>query len=76
MYNCMLGIYENAQPHSFWEYDFEGSAPGGNMYNCVVNMYKKIEKLETAVSNPTLQQIDYKTLAKAVADELQERLKE
>lgn len=75
MYNCMLGIYENAQPHAFWEYDYKGTAPEGNMYNCILDMYKKIQNLESKIENPTLQQIDYQALAKAVADELQERLK-
>ena len=63
------------QPSDVWEYDYAGTAPKGNIYNCVVEMYRKIESLENAIEAPTLQQIDYQALAKAVADELQERLK-
>ena len=81
MYNCMLDIHKNAQPHSFWEYDYNGTAPGGNMYNCVINMSKKVDKLSEVVNK--LQtggaSVDYdklaKVLAPVVADELSARLK-
>ena len=78
MYNCMLGIYENAQPHSMWEYDFEGTAPGGNMYNCVTDMYKKVAALQKSVDK--LQtggaSIDYDKLANKVADVIYARMKQ
>ena len=76
MYNCVLGIYENAQPHSFWEYDYEKTAPGGNMYNCIVNMYKKIEQIQSGDFQPIIEAIDYEKLARMVADELAKRLKD
>ena len=78
MYNCMLGIYDNAQPHSFWEYSYKNTAPEGNMYNCIVHMYDKVDKLSKAVDK--LQtggaSVDYDKLAKAVANEIYARMKQ
>ena len=77
MYNCMLGIYDNAQPHSFWEYSYGDTAPEGNMYNCVVHMYEKVANLEKSVSK--LQaggaSVDYDKLANKVADVIYARMK-
>lgn len=81
MYNCMLGIYDNAQPHSFWEYSYKDTAPEGNMYNCIVHMYEKVQALEKAVNKlqgggSSTVAIDYDKLAEAVADKLAARMKD
>ena len=76
MYNCMLGIYDNAQPSSIWEYDYKGTAPGGNMYNCVTHMYAKVEALQKAVDKLQVggASVDYDKLADALADKLAKRM--
>ena len=81
MYNCMLGIYDNAQPHSFWEYSYKDTAPEGNMYNCIVHMYEKVQALEKAVDklqnvNNVTVALDYDKLATAVADKFAARMKD
>ena len=82
MYNCVLGIYKNAQPHSMWEYHYDSdgknTAPGGNMYNCMIGMYRKVESLEKNVANLKAggATVDYTKLAKAVADEFYARMKQ
>ena len=82
MYNCVLGIYKNAQPHSMWEYHYDSdgknTAPGGNMYNCMIGMYRKVEALEKNVANLKAggATVDYTKLAKAVADEFYARMKQ
>lgn len=36
-------------PADVWGYDWENTAPQGNMYNCVVGLYKKVEELAANV---------------------------
>ena len=79
MYNCVIDIQKNAQPHNVWEYNYKNTAPGGNMYNCMVDMYKKVAELQKAVDklqggNSSVVAIDYDKLADAVADKLAKRM--
>ena len=78
---------KNSQPHNIWEYywkDAKGNntAPGGNMYNCVVHMSEKIDKLSQTVDNLKVigATVDYDKLAEklapAVADEFYARMKQ
>lgn len=70
-----------ATPEEVWGYNWENTAPDGNMYNCVVGLYKKVEQLEDAVAslNAKLDKIsagsvDYAKLAKAVNDDAAKRM--
>ena len=36
-------------PSDVWEYNYEGTAPGGNMYNCVLEMHAQLAALTAAV---------------------------
>ena len=78
MYNCVLDIHKNTQPHSFWEYSYGNTAPEGNMYNCVVHMYDKVDKLSKAVDKLQVggASIDYDKLANKVADVIYARMKQ
>lgn len=33
---------DDMEAHEFWEYDYENTAPGGNMYNCAVETNKAV----------------------------------
>ena len=70
-------------PADVWGYNWEDTAPQGNMYNCVVGLYKKVEELETSVKslNAKLDKIsaggvDYAKLAKAVNDDAAKRMQQ
>ena len=65
---------EDLKPADVWEYDYQNTAPGGNMYNCAVSTNAKIDKLAAKVDALTVGGIDYNRLASAVADELYKRL--
>lgn len=70
-----------ATPEDVWGYNWENTAPQGNMYNCVVGLYKKVEELadEVKVLNGKLDKaqagnVDYAKLAKAVNDDAAKRM--
>lgn len=65
---------EELKPADVWEYDYQGTAPGGNMYNCAVSTNAKLDELAAKVDALTISGIDYNKLASAVADELYKRL--
>lgn len=70
-----------ATPEDVWGYNWENTAPQGNMYNCVVGLYKKVEELadEVKAMNGKLDKaqagnVDYAKLAKAVNDDAAKRM--
>ena len=65
---------DDLKPADVWEYDYQNTAPGGNMYNCAVSTNAKIDELAAKVDALTVGGIDYNRLASAVADELYKRL--
>ena len=65
-----------------WEYNYKSTAPGGNMYNCVVGMSEKIDKLAKAVDalaakvdKVQVAGVDVAAVAKAVNDDAAARMK-
>ena len=36
-------------PSDVWEYDYKGTAPGGNMYNCMLQVHAQLVALTAAV---------------------------
>lgn len=34
---------DDMEAHEVWDYDYENTAPGGNMYNCVVDIHKNAQ---------------------------------
>ena len=55
-WNCYLryvgaqnGGSDMATAAEVWGYNWKKTAPGGNMYNCVTNMYKDLAKVKAAV---------------------------
>ena len=70
------------RPADVWEYNYKSTAPGGNMYNCVVGMSEKIDKLAKAVDalaakvdKVQVAGVDVKAVAKAVNDDAAARMK-
>lgn len=71
-----------ATPEEVWGYDWEQTAPQGNMYNCVVGLYKMVESMERRLDsmNAKIDKIqvggvDVKAIAKAVNDDAAARMK-
>lgn len=71
-----------ATPADMWGYNWENTAPGGNMYNCVVGLYKKVEELASdvkvlsaKVDKIQVGGVDRNALKKDVADEIAARMK-
>ena len=78
-----------ATPAEVWEYDWEGTAPMGNMYNCNIAQYKgiadllnkvealtaKVNALTGKVDKISVGGVDTKAVAKAVWDEGAGRMK-
>ena len=68
-------------PADVWGYDWENTAPQGNMYNCNVAIYKMVESMErkldalsAKVDKVSAGNIDYAKLAKAVNDDAAKRM--
>lgn len=78
----MEGEQDMATPEEVWGYDWQQTAPQGNMYNCVVGLYKMVEAMERKVDSLSAKvdkigagNVDYKALAKAVNDDAAARMK-
>lgn len=76
------GDDDMATAEDVWGYNWENTAPQGNMYNCVIAIYKKIEVLEKKVADleakvdkVSVGGIDVKAVAKAVNDDAANRMK-
>lgn len=76
------GDDDMATAEDVWGYNWENTAPQGNMYNCVIAIYKKIEALEKKVADleakvdkVSVGGIDVKAVAKAVNDDAANRMK-
>ena len=70
-----------ATAEEVWGYDWENTAPQGNMYNCNVAIYKMVESMErkvdalsAKVDKLSMGSIDYAKLAKAVNDDAAKRM--
>lgn len=70
------------RPADIWEYDYKGSAPGGNMYNCMLGLNskldeltKKVAALQADVGKIKTGGVDTAALAKAVNDDAARRMK-
>ena len=58
------GSEENMHPSEFWEYNYQNSAPGGNMYNAIVKIAQSIfEPHDSAtgdgISGSMIDRVDY-----------------
>lgn len=66
---------DDMRPADFWEYNYNGSAPGGNMYNCVVGMSVKLDALTAAVEAlADAKGVDSKAVVKAVDKAVRDKL--
>ena len=73
---------DDMRPADVWEYNWEGSAPGGNMYNCVLGinskldeLTKKVNTLQAEVKKIKVGGVDIAAVAKAVNDDTAKRMK-
>lgn len=85
----MEGEYDMATPAEVWEYNWNKTAPEGNMYNCTVGTYKmvdalaknvkalttKVDALSAKVDKISVGGVDVKAVAKAVNDDAATRMK-
>ena len=66
---------DDMRPADVWEYNYNGSAPGGNMYNCVVGMSVKLDALTAAVEAlADAKGVDSKAVVKAVDKAVRDKL--
>lgn len=72
-----------ATAEDVWGYDWEGTAPQGNMYNCNVAIFKMVESMERKIDSLNAKidkiqsgNVDYAKLAKAVNDDMAARMKQ
>lgn len=70
------------RPADVWEYNYKNTAPGGNMYNCVVAtneavaaLAKKVDALSAKIDKIQVAGVDVKAVAKAVNDDAAARMK-
>lgn len=68
-------------PADVWGYNWENTAPQGNMYNCLCGLYKnledltkKVEAISAKVDKMSTGNVDYAKLAKAVNDDAAKRM--
>ena len=77
------------EPHEVWEYDWENTAPGGNMYNCatatyyntqnLINMVNELKATEAAQTEAIkalaeMHGADFAAVAQAVSDAVTKKL--
>ena len=66
---------DDMRPADVWEYDYKGSAPGGNMYNCMLGMNAKLDALTAAVEVlADAKGVDSKAVVKAVDKAVRDKL--
>lgn len=79
-WNCILHYIgeseDDLRPADVWEYNYQNSAPGGNMYNCAVSTNNKVNEIAAKIDALTFGGVDVDALASAVADKLAARLQE
>ena len=79
-WNCILHYIgeseDDLRPAEVWEYNYQNSAPGGNMYNCAVSTNNKVNEIAAKIDALTLGGVDVDALASAIADKLAARLQE
>lgn len=73
---------EDMRPADVWEYNWNNTAPRGNMYNTLTGLYemvdslsKKVDSLSTKVDKISVGGVDVKAVAKAVNDDVAQRMK-
>ena len=88
-YRPTYGDDDMATPAEVWEYNWNNTAPMGNMYNCVTAQYKaiaaisdklnavesKLNTLAAKVDKISVGGVDVKAIAKAVNDDAAARMK-
>ena len=74
---------DDMRPADVWEYNYENSAPGGNMYNCMLGinskldeLTKKVNTLQAEVKKIKVGGVDVAAVAKAVNDDTAKRMKQ
>ena len=74
-------LEDDMRPADVWEYNYEGSAPGGNMYNCVLGisdrlgqLSAKVDALAEKVADMSVGGVDVSEIAKAVNDDAAARM--
>ena len=66
---------DDMRPADVWEYNWNKTAPEGNMYNCVVSMYYQVAALSEAVKELAKSQgVDPEKIAASVDKAVKERL--
>lgn len=91
-YDVMTGARteeDDMEPHDVWEYDWENTAPGGNMYNCttatyyntqnLINMVNELKATEAAQTEAikalaSMRGADPAEVAQAVSDAVSKKL--
>ena len=79
-WNCILHYIgeseDDLRPADVWEYNYQDSAPGGNMYNCAVSTNNKVNEIAAKIDALTLGGVDVGKLADAIVDRVIARLQE
>lgn len=69
-------LEEDMRPADVWEYNYMGSAPNGNMYNCVLSLYDMVKELNKKVDAIKVGGVDVSAIAKAVNDDAASRMRD
>ena len=67
-------LEEDMRPADVWEYNYNNSAPNGNMYNCVLSLYDMVKELNKKVDAIKVGGVDVSAIAKAVNDDAAARM--
>ena len=79
-WNCILHYIgeseDDLRPAEVWEYNYQNSAPGGNMYNCAVSTNNKVNEIAAKIDALNFGGVDVGKLADAIVDRVIARLQE
>ena len=67
-------LEEDMRPADVWEYNYNNSAPNGNMYNGVLSLYDMVKELNKKVDAIKVGGVDVSAIAKAVNDDAAARM--
>lgn len=67
-------LEDDMRPADVWEYNYNNSAPNGNMYNCVLSLYDMVRELNKKVDAIKVGGVDVSAIAKAVNDDAAARM--
>ena len=79
-WNCILHYIgeseDDLRPADVWEYNYQDSAPGGNMYNCALSTNAKVNEIAAKIDALNFGGVDVGKLADAIVDRVIARLQE